>query len=253
MAYVYRHIRLDKNEPFYIGIGSDSDYKRANELRTARRNPIWHKIASKTEIEVEIVLDDLTYEKAITKEIEFISLYGRLNNATGILSNLTDGGEGTLGVIVSEETRKKNSERFKGEGNPMYGKKLSKESIEKSRLKRLGQPAWNKGKKGIYTEVQRKRLSDIKKGKPAWNKGIPRTEEDKVKMSNGRLAKHIIPWNLGKKGVNGMGKAKIVLDLRNGIFYDSCREAAEVYGYNHSTLKCKLNGNMKNNTSLIYA
>jgi hypothetical protein len=22
MAYVYRHIRLDKNEPFYIGIGS---------------------------------------------------------------------------------------------------------------------------------------------------------------------------------------------------------------------------------------
>ena len=55
MAYVYRHIRLDKNEPFYIGIGSDSDYKRANELRNARRNPIWHKIACKTEIEVEIV------------------------------------------------------------------------------------------------------------------------------------------------------------------------------------------------------
>ena len=29
MAYVYRHIRLDKNEPFYIGIGSDANYSRS--------------------------------------------------------------------------------------------------------------------------------------------------------------------------------------------------------------------------------
>ncbi len=253
MAYVYRHIRLDKNEPFYIGIGSDSAYKRANELKNDRRNPIWHKIASKTEIEVEIVLDDLTYEEAIDKEIEFISLYGRLNNATGILSNLTNGGEGTLGIIVSAETRKKNSERFKGQGNPMYGKKLSKESIEKSRLKRLGMPAWNKGKKNIYTADQRKRLSEVKKGKPAWNKGIPRTEEEKRNMSNARIAKNIIPWNLGKKNVNGMGKAKIVLNLENGIYYDSCKDASNIYGYTHSTLKGKLNGNYKNNTKLIYA
>ena len=35
MAYIYRHIRLDKNEPFYIGIGSDVEgkYKRANRKR----------------------------------------------------------------------------------------------------------------------------------------------------------------------------------------------------------------------------
>ena len=33
MAYVYRHIRLDKNEPFYIGIGSDKEYKRADLSR----------------------------------------------------------------------------------------------------------------------------------------------------------------------------------------------------------------------------
>ena len=29
MAYLYRHIRLDTNEIFYIGIGSDINYKRA--------------------------------------------------------------------------------------------------------------------------------------------------------------------------------------------------------------------------------
>jgi hypothetical protein len=28
-AYVYRHIRLDKNQPFYIGIGRTENYARA--------------------------------------------------------------------------------------------------------------------------------------------------------------------------------------------------------------------------------
>lgn len=225
MAYVYRHIRLDKNEPFYIGIGSDSEYKRAHELKNDRRNPIWHKIASKTEIEVEIILDDLTFEEAITKEIEFISLYGRLDKQTGILSNLTDGGEGTLGIIKSEELKSKISVRMKQPDNPIFN--LSKESKEKARLKRLGMPAWNKGKKGIYTAEHRKRLSESKKGQLAWNKG--------------------------KKGVNGLGMAKIVINLENGIFYESCKEAAYTYGFRHSTLKSKLNGNNKNNTPLIYA
>jgi hypothetical protein len=37
MAYVYRHIRLDKNEPFYIGVGSDSNYSRAFTKRSSHR------------------------------------------------------------------------------------------------------------------------------------------------------------------------------------------------------------------------
>jgi len=73
MAYVYRHIRLDKNEPFYIGIGSDITYKRANEK--ARRNNIWKKIVAKSDYEIEILFDDITYDEAKLKEIEFINLY----------------------------------------------------------------------------------------------------------------------------------------------------------------------------------
>lgn len=39
MAYVYRHIRLDKNEVFYIGIGTDTkNYKRANGICFKRSN-----------------------------------------------------------------------------------------------------------------------------------------------------------------------------------------------------------------------
>ena len=43
MAYVYRHIRVDKNEPFYIGIGKDDGYefKRAYYKSIEKRNKIW--------------------------------------------------------------------------------------------------------------------------------------------------------------------------------------------------------------------
>lgn len=36
-CYVYRHVRLDKNIPFYVGIGSDNQYsKEAVKLRTQK-------------------------------------------------------------------------------------------------------------------------------------------------------------------------------------------------------------------------
>ena len=42
MAYLYRHIRLDNNEVFYIGIGSDSEgyYKRAKSHKYRNYYPI---------------------------------------------------------------------------------------------------------------------------------------------------------------------------------------------------------------------
>ena len=111
MAYVYRHIRLDNNEPFYIGIGSDDKYYRAN--KKSQRNIYWKRIVSKTDYEVEIVLEDLTWEQACEKEKEFIVLYGRKDLKNGCLVNMTEGGDGTLGVIVSSETRKKLSNSIK--------------------------------------------------------------------------------------------------------------------------------------------
>jgi len=226
MAYLYRHIRLDKNQPFYIGIGSDLEYKRANETNADRRNNIWKKISSKTNIEIEILLDNLTWEQACEKEKEFISLYGRIDKGTGILANLTDGGDGTIGLLVSKEKRQMMRNRFKGENNPMYGRKLSKESIEKGKLKRIGIPAWNKGKTGIYSESCLKKMSELRIGQKAWNKG----------MTN----------------VNGIGMAKLVIDLETGIYYESARLAAIAKNMKHSTLKSMLNGTNKNSTSLLY-
>ena len=129
MAYLYRHIRLDKNEVFYIGIGSDPSYKRANCKH--KRSDHWNRIVKNTSIEIEIILDDLSWEEACKKEIEFIALYGRRNNKTGTLVNLTDGGEGSLGVIFSNETLQKRSIALSGCNNPMYGRNVSKEYGDK--------------------------------------------------------------------------------------------------------------------------
>jgi hypothetical protein len=129
MAYVYRHIRTDKNQPFYIGIGSDGEYKRANE-RT-RRSELWKKIAKKSDYIVEIIADEVSVEFAKEKEIEFISLYGRIDKGTGTLCNLTDGGDGLNGYIFTESHKKKLSEKAKI-------KILSEEQKEKLRKYRTG-------------------------------------------------------------------------------------------------------------------
>ena len=93
MAYIYRHIRADKNQPFYIGVGlRDNGYKRAFQRGKHKRSEHWQRIA-KNGYEVEILLDGLTEEQAFQKEIEFIALYGRIDKGTGTLCNHTDGGD----------------------------------------------------------------------------------------------------------------------------------------------------------------
>ena len=129
MAYLYRHIRLDKNEPFYIGIGSDDKYQRANSK--THRNNYWLSVVSKTDYKVEILIDDISYEYAKEKEIEFIDIYKRKED-NGTLCNITKGGDGVLGLKHTEEARRK-----------------------------MGEP--NKGK--VISEWHRKRLSDLYKGK----------------------------------------------------------------------------------------
>lgn len=135
--YVYRHIRLDKNEPFYIGISktinSDNFYKKYSRAFTKhQRSKLWLTIVSKSEYKVEIIYESDCFEEIKSKEIEFILLYGRIDLKTGSLSNHTKGGDGTTGYDFSEETRKKISEssktRFRKKG---YKQNLTPEGKER--------------------------------------------------------------------------------------------------------------------------
>lgn len=139
MAILYRHIRPDKNEVFYVGIGK----KISRAFSKQSRNTHWHNIVNSNngQYEVQIILSELDWEEAALKEIEFIKLYGKLVDGTGTLVNQTDGGEGTLGVsrkgalngmfgkkniaVKGDKNPMRNPDivaRFKGCNNPMYGR-----------------------------------------------------------------------------------------------------------------------------------
>jgi hypothetical protein len=137
MAYLYRHVRLDKNEPFYIGIAKDEDKKYKRAYSKYYRNKYWHNVIELTQYEVEILLINLTWEEACQKEIEFIKLYGRKDLKLGSLVNMTNGGEGNKGPRSSEHSKKLGK-------NPAIGPQPNRR-VSKPKLK--GRTPWNKGKK----------------------------------------------------------------------------------------------------------
>lgn len=131
--YVYRHIRLDDNTPFYIGLGKHNlrgdKYYRSRQKGNKDRSEFWHRIVKKAGYSIDILIDNLTKKEAALKEMEFIRLYGRSDLGKGSLCNMTDGGDGIWGAVRSDKTRALLSEAKMGAKNPMFGKTQSKETI----------------------------------------------------------------------------------------------------------------------------
>lgn len=165
MPYVYRHIRLDNNTVFYIGIGSDNRYNRANEKKS--RSLHWKNIVKKTDYEVEILFEHEDYNFIKEKEVEFISLYGRNDLGLGTLCNKTNGGDGCLGLIHTDEAKLKMS-------IPNKGKIISEEQKKKV-------SEFHKGK--VLTDEHKLKISLAHKGK----KQKPHTEEHKQKIKDKML------------------------------------------------------------------
>lgn len=193
-AYVYRHRRLDTFEIFYIGIGTLKNYGRAFDKQ--KRNSYWNNIVTKAGYEVEIIADKLTWAEACELEIFLIKEYGRKDLGEGLLSNMTDGGDGNYGLIMSDQAK------------------------EKLRQKAIG-------RKKSYDTI--------------------------LKMKEKMKGKHSGENNpMFGKGGGSNPRAKLVLNLETGIFYDCAKDAAKVININYDYFKSMLNGRCKNNTSLIY-
>jgi len=99
--YVYRHLRDDSNEIFYVGKGMG---RRAFDK--SHRSKFWKNIVAKHGVRVELVKEGITESESIQLEIQTIDEYRR----AGIkLINMTDGGDGTTGYSHTEEHRRKMS------------------------------------------------------------------------------------------------------------------------------------------------
>ena len=217
MAYVYRHIRLDKNEPFYIGIGSDMTYKRANEK--TRRSQLWNKIIAKSDYDVEILVDDITFDYAKLKEIEFIKLYGRIDLGNGTLANLTDGGDGLINRIFTPEHRKKLS-------LSQIGKRLTEEQKDKLRKYRIGIP---------NSPEARSKISKA-------NKGRINTPELMELLRNRKGEKNPA---FGIKGASNKSFKGFIEVSKKGIYigkYEGIRDCAESLGVTATRVSAVING-----------
>ena len=173
MAIVYKHTRQDINQIFYVGISVNN--KRA--FNKCQRNKIWKGIVSRTNYNVEILFENLTWEEACQKEIEFIKKYGRIDNGTGILANLTDGGDGTINHKHTQFSKNKIGLSWKG--------KIRGPQSDEHKNKMLETKKENKSFRGAH-------------------KGVPRTEETKQKIRDKLLLNEYECNFCGKKGVNSV-------------------------------------------------
>jgi len=185
MAYVYSHIRKDNGKCFYIGKGEG---KRA--FSAQGRNNYWNNVVNKHGYDVKILVNNITEQKALELERDFISQIGLEN-----LTNLQDGGKGGWshlsyydrtkgakkaaltrkinGYKPSEETKLKTSNSMKGKNTEPMSEE-AKLKLSKSRL----------GKK--YPK-----LSEAKKGKPFSGKWYHAVGEKNGKYGTGNKYKEL--------------------------------------------------------------
>jgi hypothetical protein len=96
--YVYAYLREKDNTPYYIGKGKG---KRAFSTQHIIKPP-------KDKSKIIFYQTGLLEVDAHKLEIQYIKLFGRKELKTGILRNMTNGGEGGSGAIrqpITEETR----------------------------------------------------------------------------------------------------------------------------------------------------
>ena len=112
--YTYAYLRED-GTPYYIGKGQG----RRAYIKHKRGKSDFRPKKSNGSLDIDriiILKKNLTEEQSIKHEEYLIGVIGRKDLGTGILINLTDGGQrgGTPGYVCPEERKKQISKQFKG-------------------------------------------------------------------------------------------------------------------------------------------
>jgi hypothetical protein len=114
--YTYAYLRED-GTPYYIGKGKGNRAYRKHWRSKSRGGYFTPPEKDK----ILILKDNLTEEEAYKHEIYMISVFGRKDLETGILRNMSDGGEGAKGVPSWN----------KGGTIPEYQKEINRQMMKK--------------------------------------------------------------------------------------------------------------------------
>ena len=179
MAFIYK-ITNTENGKLYIGKSSCSSLNKliARYEKEVRYNQLPHRLIIRAMIKYgissfnfEIIKSDINQDDINNAEIEYIALYNTTDKNIGY--NLTQGGEGTVGLKWEKESREKLSNKRKsgnygGENNPFWGKHHGKATIDKiieSNKRRRGR------KVAPMSQSTKDKISEKTKGRTPWNKG----------------------------------------------------------------------------------
>jgi hypothetical protein len=105
--YTYAYLR-ENGTPYYIGKG------KFREKMTQRINSKNKKINLPEENRRLILKTFELEEDAFRHEVYMISIFGRKDIGTGILRNMTDGGEGASGRVLSQQHKDRISKANSG-------------------------------------------------------------------------------------------------------------------------------------------
>lgn len=234
MPYLYRHIRLDTNQPFYVGIGSDAFYKRAHSHFS--RNNHWKNVVKKTEYSVHVLLNDISWEEACEKEKEFINLYKRVAEG-GTLVNITAGGEGLYNP--TKDVRQKISKSQLGSSNNQYKKpkgQVWRDAMQK--LSGAGNPNYGKKIPDWHKEILKKAQTGRKKSQEEIEKITNKTKGQKRSLEFRKVISKL--------------KSKPVIDTSSNMVYESVTVAAKALNYKRRTLNAWLKGDLPNKSTLRF-
>ena len=132
MFYTYVHCD-QTGKPFYVGKGKGT---RAWSHRG--RNKWWKNIAEKRGLNVKFLAKDVDEELAFLCEQEAISIFKMRGE---VLCNMTDGGEGSSGLVQSDQVKEKLRMERAGKKRPeisgdnhYYAKNPDKKALMSERL-----------------------------------------------------------------------------------------------------------------------
>ena len=197
--YVYIHRRKDNKTVFYVGISRQEKYFRVN-TKTGR-NPIWNNIVNKYGFTGEVLFSDLSKEDACLIEKALIKSYGRINTNSGVLANLTAGGDGSVDCPKSIETKNKMSKA-------RVGKPLSEEIKNKMSETRKGKKA---------SDITKAKLSIIAKNK--FSKKVINIENGTIYNSISECASEL---NISRTYLNKLLKNRT--ENKYNLFYYTTAE-----------------------------
>jgi hypothetical protein len=166
--YTYAWLRKD-GTPYYIGKGTKNRAYREWDRNRNRKPP-------KDRDRILILKRGLTEEEAFRHECYMIAVFGRKDLGTGILINLTNGGEGVSGLVMTKETKDKMSKIRKGRSIPEAQKKLLSEAKQRRWLLKFDDGrllevvnlfSWAK-----TNNYSIGRLSELSRGKTKFHKDV---------------------------------------------------------------------------------